>query len=228
MTPPIDDTEKLLSILADSKALLLDFDGPICSVFAGIPAPVVAGQLREILAEGGYPHLPVDVRAATDPFEVLFYAAKLGQDEARYVEAAFRAHEVEAVHSARPTPSSSDLIRAWKATGRPLAVVSNNSAAAVETYLNLHDLRAMVDLISARTSADVALLKPSPFLVTDATTRLAILPSQCVLVGDSRTDIQAARAATVAAIGYANKPGKASSLAACGPDAITTSMAMNV
>lgn len=224
MTPPIDDPETLRRILTNTDALLLDFDGPICSVFSGIPASAAADQLRGILAEGGCLDLPEDVRTAEDPFDILFYAAKLGQDEARYVEAAFRAHEVEAVQSAEPTPSSADLMLAWRETGRPLAVVSNNSAAAVETYLEIHHLRAVVNFVSARTSADVTLLKPSPFLVADAAKGLAVVPSRCTLVGDSVTDIQATRAVRVSAIGYANKPGKAERLAVTGADLIVTNI----
>lgn len=72
--------------------------------------------------------------------------------------------------------------------------------------------------------ADVALLKPSSFLLTAAATRLTVPLSQCVLIGDSAIDIEAAHAATATAIGYANKPGKASTLKAYEPDAITTTM----
>ena len=222
MTPPTNDSETLRRILTNTDALLLDFDGPICSVFSGIPAALVANQLRAVLAEGGYTDLPEDVRTAEDPFDVLFYAAKLGQDEARFVEAAFRAHEVEAVQSAQPTPSSTEFMRAWKATGRPLAVVSNNSVAAVETYLDIHDLRADVTHVSARASADVSLLKPSPFLVVDTVSVLTTTASRCALIGDSVTDIQASRAAQVTAIGYANKPGKTEHFEATGVDLVIT------
>jgi HAD superfamily hydrolase (TIGR01549 family) len=198
--------------------------GSSCLLVRTYVTVLVADQLRAILAEGGYTDLSDDVRSAADPFDVLFYAAKLGQDEAHYIEAAFRAHEVEAVQSAQPTPSAADLMYAWRETGRPLAVVSNNSAAAVETYLDIHDLRATINLVSARTSADVALLKPSPFLVAEAADRLAVDPARCTLVGDSITDIQASRAAQVMAIGYANKPGKIDRFAAAGVDLVITSM----
>lgn len=224
MTPPIDDPETLRRVLAGTEALLLDFDGPICSVFAGIPAPAVADQLRGILAEGGHTDLPADVRAAADPFEVLFYAAKLGQDEVRYVEAAFRAHEVEAVQSAQPTPGTADLMCAWKARGLPLAVVSNNSTAAVETYVDIHGMREDINFVSARTGADIALLKPSPFLVTEAANRLSVAYNRCTLVGDSATDIQAALAAHIRSIGFANKSGKGRRLSAEGADVVIARM----
>ncbi|MFC4853650.1 HAD family hydrolase [Actinophytocola glycyrrhizae] len=223
MIPPVDDPVTLHRILSETEVLLLDFDGPICSVFAGIPAPVVANQLRGVLAEGGCTDLPEQVRTADDPFDVLFYAATLGREEAKVVEAAFRAHEVEAVQLAEPTPHTIDVMHAWKATGRRLAVVSNNSSAAVDTYLDIHGLRAEVDLVSARVGADVTLLKPSPHLVTDATNRLGSPASRCTLVGDSVTDIEASHAAQVTPIGYANKPGKADRLIAAGAVVVITS-----
>lgn len=224
MTPPVDDPEALRQILANTEALLLDFDGPICSVFAGIPAPVVAAQLRDVLAEGGHADLPDDIRTAADPFEVLFYAAKLGQDEARYVEAAFRAHEVEAVASALPTPNSDELIHEWNSTGRQLAIVSNNSVACVETYLDRRGIRNLVANVSARTDSDVSRLKPNNAFVLAATAAVGQDPSRCTFVGDSATDVQAALSAGTRSIAYANKPGKARILAVYGPDVVITSM----
>ena len=53
---------------------------------------------------------------------------------------------------------------------------------------------------------------------------LKVAPDAAVLVGDSATDVAAARAAGVACVGYANKPGKAERLAAAGADAIVTDM----
>ncbi|GAB1512011.1 hypothetical protein JCM33774_40530 [Actinophytocola sp. KF-1] len=103
-------------------------------------------------------------------------------------------------------------------------MVSNNSCVAVETYLDIHDLRAFIDVVSARASADVTLLKPSPFLVAEAIGRLDVAASQSVLVGESTTDVQAAHAASVRVSGYANRPAKIPSLDAHEPDVITTSM----
>jgi hypothetical protein len=81
-----------------------------------------------------------------------------------------------------------------------------------------------VDFVSARTSADVTLLKPSPFLVTEAAEGLAVVASRCALIGDSVTDIQAWHAAQVVSVGYANKPSKPERFAAAGVDLIITNM----
>jgi phosphoglycolate phosphatase len=52
------------------------------------------------------------------------------------------------------------------------------------------------------------LLKPSPHLVSRALDALGANADEAVLVGDSTSDIDAARHAGVRTIGYANKPGK--------------------
>lgn len=223
---PVNDPDVLRSILANADAMLLDFDGPICGVFAGFPAHLVADQLRRVLAEGGRNELPAEIEKTEDPFDVLYYAATLGDDEAAYVEAAMRAHEVEAVASAEPTPGTHDLIQSWHAAGRAMAVVSNNSVAAVETYLHLHELRVCVDYVSARADSDPSRLKPSPFLLQQANERLKIAPARCVLVGDSLTDIQAAHAARTPVIGYANRPGKTDLFTPEGPQVIVTDMVL--
>jgi phosphoglycolate phosphatase len=209
-------------VLSQAHALLLDFDGPVCSIFAGIPAPIVAGQLRQVLADGGHSDLPGSVEKSEDPFDVLRYATTLGDEEASYVESAFTAHEVEAVASAVPTDGTHDLIRSWVNSGRPIAVVSNNSTAAVSAYLDLYNIRSFVGVISARTGPDISKLKPSPFLIRRAITDLKVDSRACVLIGDSQTDIIAARAAAVWSIGYANKPGKLEKLSSA--DAITQTM----
>lgn len=223
MTPPIDDADAIRRLLSTTEALLLDFDGPICSVFAGFPAPIVADQLRDTLTERGHA-IPDNVRESTDPFDVLFHAVKLGPDEGRYLEASFRTHEIEATQSAEPTPGAHELIRAWSETGRPLAIVSNNSVAAIKTYLALHNLYAYVDLVSARPDADIALLKPNPHLVTAASRRLNVQEDRCTFIGDSLTDVEAAKAAGVRSIAYANKPGKTAAFVQAEPDLIVTVM----
>jgi phosphoglycolate phosphatase-like HAD superfamily hydrolase len=49
-------------------------------------------------------------------------------------------------------------------------------------------------------------------------------PAEAFFVGDSPSDVPAGHLAGVAVIGFANKPGKADSLAHAGADAVTTSL----
>ena len=212
-------------LLEQAGALLLDFDGPVCSVFAEIPAAVVADQLRTVLADGGRTDLPESVAASSDPFDVLACAATFSDWDGRHVEAAFTAHEVEAMTTAAPADGAHELIQAWHASGRPIAIVSNNSAAAISTYLDFHGLRPLINAVCARESADVRLLKPSPYLLNCAVKALGIAAERCVFVGDALSDVEAAKAAGVRSIGYANKPGKREKLIRAGADAITEVLA---
>lgn len=51
-----------------------------------------------------------------------------------------------------------------------------------------------------------------------------MVAAECVLVGDTVTDVEAATTAGVRSIGHANKPGKADSLTSAGADAIVTTI----
>jgi len=78
--------------------------------------------------------------------------------------------------------------------------------------------------VSARKDPSPALLKPHPYLLdrTCALTRSAA--HQCVLLGDSLADLEAARRLSVAFVGYANKPGKREAFERLEPDAVVDRM----
>lgn len=219
-----DDSGVLRHILSSTEALLLDFDGPICSVFAGISAHHVADQLRKVLSKDSRNSLPPDIKTTEDPFDVLRYAATVGDTEAQRVEVALRAYEVEAVASASPTAGGLDVIAACHDEGRMVAVVSNNSAECVRTYLRIKEAEAFVHAICARTTHDTSMLKPASTLVTAALTALDVPPEAAMLLGDSETDIQAALHTQVRPVGYANKPGKEQKLRDAGAHAIIARM----
>jgi hypothetical protein len=95
---------------------------------------MVAAQLRDLIASGGV-NLPDHPYNENDPLNVFRFAATLGGDMCKKVEEVLTEAELHASRSASPTPSTDAFMRAWRHTGRLLAVVSNNSQAAVEAYL---------------------------------------------------------------------------------------------
>lgn len=212
-------------LLSETTHVLFDFDGPICDVYAGLPAPTVAATLRAYLSPLGL-DLPETIRTEADPLEILRYAADAGPLVAETVEAGLRGLELQAILTAAPTPHTADVIRHLHRSGRRLAVVSNNSDDCIKTYTGNHDLLGCFDLISARTLfQDPALLKPHPHLVTQAINALGADPARCILIGDSLSDIESAKAAGALSIGYANKPHKAQPFHKAGADAVINNMA---
>lgn len=204
------------------QCLLLDFDGPVCSVFAGFPASEVAQRLRTYL----HSRTPLNWMAgSTDPHEILRASAEFGQDVAASAHRELAALERQAVKSATPTPYAEEVIRYSRAAGNSVAVVSNNAESAVVEYLSSMGLIGEIGYISARTSDDVTLMKPNPYLVTQAISALHSESELTVLVGDQVSDIIAAHRAGIQAIGYANKDGKYNRLANASADWVITSMA---
>lgn len=214
----------LTRVLAGGGPLLLDFDGPVCSIFAGRPAAVVAVELCGLLAALGVT-ASVPVESRSDPLEVLRWAGRLGRHTLdRRLDDELRAVELQAVGSARSTPHAEGVLRAAADMGRPVGIVSNNSDQAISAYLHVHGLRPWVAVVVGRAYAEPWRMKPDPDPVLRAARGLGAAATP-VLVGDSTTDVAAARAAGVRSVGYANKPGKAQRLADAGADVVIDSMA---
>ena len=212
------------AIIARNRWLLIDFDGPICSIFSGLPAPTVADQLRKLITSQSIP-LPEEIEHIGDPIEVFAYAGTISPELAARVEAELADQEVAAVATAKPTPYVHDVLAACRESGRTTAVVSNNSERAVMAYLTRHGLDDRTGPVFARTSHDPAHLKPSPHLIDKAVQALNADPAATALVGDSITDIEGARLAGIDSIGYANKSGKRELMTAARAGAIAGSLA---
>ena len=214
---------ELEAVLGASGPLLLDFDGPICGLFAGRPAPTVAEGLRRILADST--ELAPVVLATDDPLEVLRWSgSRCELADLERVEDALRQEELAAVKSAAPTAYAGDVIQLARACGRPVAIVSNNSEPAIKAYLSAQDLDGQIDLVVGRAYAKPHVMKPDPESVVAAVAQLGVEPADCVFIGDSRADIVSGQAAGVRLIGLANRRGKADLLTESGADAIVTSM----
>jgi phosphoglycolate phosphatase len=224
--PLVDAPDALRLVLATTDVLLLDFDGPVCSIFAAIPAYYVASQLRDVLHDNGHSKLSSEVYDTDDPFDVLNYAAMLGDRECLRVETALTEYEVEAARKTQPNHGALELIETWHATGRDLAIVSNNSRAAIEIFLRRHDLVPTIRAISARTRPDPQLLKPNPFLIEQAVDTLEVAPNACTMIGDSLSDAHAANAAGTAVIGYANKQHKIEMFTNANVDCVITQISI--
>jgi beta-phosphoglucomutase-like phosphatase (HAD superfamily) len=175
---------RLTEIIHNTQGVLLDFDGPICSVFASVSAPSVAARLRTFALGQGM-SLPLDVIEENDPLHVLRRINDLAPHLTEQVESALRAAEIEAAASASPTSHAREVLIACRQTTRRVAIVTNNSADAVRLYLTMHDLAGYVERIIGRAWGDPTLMKPNPYLVLKAICALGVDLDACALIGDS-------------------------------------------
>ncbi|MFD7385277.1 HAD family hydrolase [Streptomyces anulatus] len=212
-------TDPLSQALTGARVLLFDFDGPLCDVFSGLPAPRVASELTRLLSAEDQA-AGAKAMGTTDPIEVLSIAHEADAALGQRIEQALTAAEVRAVEVAGgPTPGSVAALLAAKESNRGIAVVSNNSAQCVRAFLDR--VGGYVAEIVGRPSEQPHLMKPNPYPLIHAAELMHVDVSVCALIGDSVTDIQAARAAGATVIGYANK---AETFASLGANAITHEM----
>ncbi|MEU9230860.1 HAD family hydrolase [Streptomyces subrutilus] len=217
-------SDALTTVLGASEAILFDFDGPVCDVFRGLPAPGIAEELAHVLAALA-PALETLARTTDDPMEVHRLSQEGGNTVLAAVEDALTAAEIRAVKVAGdPTAGALEALHAARNAGWHVAIVSNNSADCVREYLTRHGILGLVSEIIGRPALRPDLMKPSPHPLLVAASNLGVTPGLTVLVGDSVTDIEAAHAAGARSIGYANKAAKQTSLEAAGADVVVLGM----
>lgn len=218
------DEARLRGVLAETGPVLLDFDGPVCQLYPDDLNTRAAEQLRGRLREYDV-HLPQSVATERDPLSVLRYAGTLDDNSiVEDIERTLTGIEVSAAPEAPATKGAAELLIACREAGRPVVIVSNNAAEAIHLHLATHNLTRLVLDIVGRPHARPHEMKPHPRLLESAMELFHEFPRSCVLIGDSRTDVQAARATGLRAIAYVKSPERYPSLAAERPDATVESM----
>ncbi|GIF75299.1 HAD family hydrolase [Asanoa siamensis] len=204
---------QLAQLIRDRSLLLLDFDGPVCSVFAGYPARSIASELRQMTGVN-----TTDFNDENDPLRLLMRLSRVARPEVTQMVAnALREKEILAIETAMPTPGSAELIRAARASGRQIAIVSNNSIGAIHAYLASHGLASSIDHVSARYDGmNPARLKPDAELLRRALAATGVAPDRAIFIGDSLSDVAAGTASNIHTIGYANRRSKKDALRAAG------------
>ncbi|WP_419705337.1 HAD family hydrolase [Promicromonospora sp. NFX87] len=210
-------------LLNESAAVLLDFDGPVTPL---MPAPAnmhAADAGRQALtAHGATP--PNDIATTSDHLAVIRWTGTYAPSDLADVENACTAAEIESARTCTPTPGAHALLAALHAAGTPVVIVSNNAAEPIRVYLGRHGLMGYVRDVVGRPFMRPDLMKPHPHTVRRALEMAGVAAQDAVLIGDSVSDIEVARAADVQSIGYATTQQRGTELREAGADAVIESM----
>ncbi|MCF6524176.1 HAD family hydrolase [Streptomyces sp. JJ36] len=211
-------------LLRAAQTVLFDFDGPLCRLFAGHPAPAIAQRMRDLITAHGEPAaLGPEARQSGDPLVVL-RALEPGGELAVLLERALADEELVAARTALPTAYADRLVHTLAATGRRVAVTTNNAQEAVESYLHG---RGLAHHFAGRVHGrlhDVSLLKPHPDCLRRALTATRTRPERAVMIGDTVADLEAAAAAGVPFLGFAHGPVRREALRAAGARHVVSSL----
>lgn len=213
-----------VQLLNESAAVLLDFDGPVTPL---MPAPAnmrAADAARQALAAHGI-ESPGSIATTSDHLAVIRWAGTYAPSALADVENACTAAEIDSARTCTPTPGAHELLAALHAAGTPVVIVSNNAAEPIHVYLEHHGLTAYVRDVVGRPHLRPDLMKPKPHTVHRALSIAGTSARSAVLVGDSVSDIEVARAAGVGSIGYAKTVQRGAELREAGANAVTDSMA---
>ncbi|CAL9499506.1 Phosphoglycolate phosphatase [Streptomyces sp. enrichment culture] len=229
--PVTDETGReptdLRNPIARARVVLWDFDGPICRLFAGHSAERVASDLVSWLEGRGLHGLLTETeRESLDPHVVLRAVDRRhpNSDLVAELEERLTQEELRATDSAMPTPYADPLIRTWTAVGSRLAVATNNSPRVVRRYLTGRGLApCFVPHIYGRTQ-ELSHLKPDPHCIVRALSAMGAAPESALMIGDTPSDLVAARSAGVPFLGYARNERKGKLLRDAGATTVVASL----
>ncbi|MET9777381.1 HAD family hydrolase [Streptomyces sp. NPDC006367] len=225
--PATERTAGLRDLIAGARVVLWDFDGPVCRLFAGYPADRVAGRLVGWLERTGHKDLLTEEeRVHPDPHVLLGAVDRRSHrsDLVAEFEEQLTREELRAVPTARPTAYADPLIRTWAALGVGLAMTTNNSPRVVGEYLTTRGLLGCFSPHIYGRTQDLALLKPDPYCLDRALDAMGAAPGQALMVGDTASDLTAARRAGVPFLGYARNEEKEKLLRKAGAETVVRSL----
>lgn len=219
MTPTLGAAQ----LVGASSGVLLDFDGPVTRLLPEPRNGELAEALRGPLRDAGLT-LPEPVAQTIDHIVVLRYAGTCAPTLLAQVEAVSTEVETRAATGSHPTAGAHDFIAEAARSGRPVVIVTNNSADAVRTYLHRFHLGRHVRGVVGRDPRHPERMKPHPAMVGAALEILGETGDRCAIVGDTASDIQAGKAFGLRCIGLADTDERAGELVDARADAVVRSM----
>jgi HAD superfamily hydrolase (TIGR01549 family) len=132
-------------------------------------------------------------------------------------------YELAGVDRAAPLEGAIDLLRALKAGGARVAIVTSNSSRTIRRWFSLRHLSRCLDAIVGRDS--LLALKPSPEMIARALERCGTRAKDSAFVGDADSDYRAAAALGLDFFGIAFSQESRDKLAAAGARRIFASPA---
>ena len=193
-------------------AVLFDFDGTLVD-----SAPDIIAALNRLLGELGHEH--VDYHAfrtrAGDGARNLLKQVLTGRGASftdaelpRLVERLLAHYYETMTDNTRPYPAVPDILAEIYQSGMALAVCTNRTQATTEQLLSHFGLAQMFGAVLCADT--VTAKKPDARHLLEAMQRLGAAPERTIMVGDTATDVAAARNAGIKVVavsyGYSVRP----------------------
>lgn len=193
--------------------VLFDFDGTLADTI-----PLIVASYHHAIGTIGEVADEYEVRSWIGrPLEPVLEERYPGRGaELTHVYRAWNlAHHDELILAVDGMPALLDDLHA---AGARTGVVSSKKGETVRLGLCAVGLDDRIDVIAGQEHTDAHKPDPSPLLY--AATQLGVAPGDCVYVGDALVDVEAARAAGMAAVAVTWGAGEIDALRSAEPDAV--------
>lgn len=174
---------------------LFDFDGTLCRLFSRYDLGPVRRDLQRAMQPLGVPFSPE--QDAFDVFGAILTHLPAGPCRTRALQQAdalLTRAETEAAATGAPVPGVRECLTVLLARGCRLGVVTNNSPASVQRFLDRLDLPAPLP-VAGRIPEHPEWMKPDPCALTGMLHTLGAAPETALFLGDTGRDLACARAA---------------------------------
>jgi len=178
------------------RGVLFDLDGTL--VASPLDFPMMKRAVLEVVADHGVDPAPLADLDILAIVEAALRRAGRGSEFAAAAEARLAEIELAASAEATAIPGAEALLGELCRAGLAVGIVTRNCRVAACAMLERFKLPHQVLV----TRGDVARVKPDPLHLLTAATQLAVVPEECVMVGDHRMDVLAGRAAGMRTVGF--------------------------
>ncbi|MCX5438166.1 HAD-IA family hydrolase [Streptomyces sp. NBC_00569] len=225
--------KSLHGLLTAAQAVLFDFDGPVCGLFARNPTAPAAKEIQD-LVRADWGELPPSVEQSQDSHGILRALRQDMFEEAspagRRLETLQRAEDVVtqyewlAIQDADLEPHVEELLGHLSHLGKRMAVVSNNAEEPIRKYLDANGLLRHFEAVIGRDHDELRNMKPNPYGVLRAVDLLDLSPGSCLMVGDQLSDLHAAESAGVPFLGTTDNDQRRAEMSALGADSVVATL----
>ena len=118
----------------------------------------------------------------------------------REIDAAYARFFADRLDAIRVNPEAAGVLGALRAAGVRTALATNTNRPLADRILSIAGLAPLLDAVASANEAGAG--KPDPAVVRLASARVHVPLAECLFVGDSKYDAEAARQAPVAFRGY--------------------------
>jgi phosphoglycolate phosphatase len=210
------------------KAVVFDLDGTLAAF--NLDYRTVRGLVKTYLAERGVPDELVSLDDSV--FEMLrkteAWARKAGRSQVFIDELRGEAlnttesYELDAASRTNLLPGVVETLTALRGAGLRIGLCTINSEKSVDRILERFHIANLFDVTVTRNQ--VRHVKPDPEHLQAALKVLGVKPEETLIVGDSRVDMQSARALGAVAVGLPTGVSSVEQLIAGGADYVVTTV----